>query len=88
MPAWKVIRAILGAGGGQVYDWTTWKEGMNYPGATQLGIGKKLLEQYPWWRFEPHPEWAPGCSGGGDSRRGAFRVSAAPQHLQLGWSRG
>ncbi|MCU0979353.1 MAG: DUF4038 domain-containing protein [Pirellulaceae bacterium] len=44
-------------GGTKVYDWTTWKEGMNYPGATQLGIGKRLLEQYPWSRFEPHPEW-------------------------------
>jgi hypothetical protein len=44
-------------GGSKVYDWTTWREGMNYPGATQLGIGKKLLEQYPWSRFEPHPEW-------------------------------
>ena len=44
-------------GGTKVYDWTTWKEGMHYPGATQLGIGKKLLEQYPWSRFEPHPEW-------------------------------
>jgi hypothetical protein len=41
-----------------VYDWTTWKEGMHYPGATQLGIGKRLLEQYPWSRFKPHPEWA------------------------------
>lgn len=41
-----------------VYDWTTWKEGMNFPGSTQLGLGKKLLEQYPWWRFAPHPEWA------------------------------
>lgn len=40
-----------------VYDWTTWKEGMHYPGSTQLGFGKKLLEQYPWARFEPHPEW-------------------------------
>jgi len=40
-----------------VYDLTTWKEGMNYPGSTQLGFGKKLLEQYPWWRFELHPEW-------------------------------
>ena len=30
---------------------------MNYPGSTQLGIGKKLLEQYPWHRFEAHPEW-------------------------------
>jgi len=43
---------------GQEYDWTTWKEGMNYPGSTQLGLGKKLLEQYPWWQFEPHQEWA------------------------------
>jgi len=40
-----------------VYDRTTWREGMNYPGSTQLGLGKRLLEQYPWWRFESHPEW-------------------------------
>ncbi len=45
-------------GGRKVYDWTTWREGMNYPGAAQIGLGKKLLEQYPWHRFEPHPEWA------------------------------
>jgi hypothetical protein len=54
-------------GGAKVYDWTTWKEGMNYPGATQLGIGKKLLEQYPWSRFKPHPEWAPGALAAGIS---------------------
>jgi len=41
-----------------IYDWTTWKEGMTYPGSTQLGLAKKLLEQYPWSRFEVHPEWA------------------------------
>ena len=41
----------------RVYDSTTWQEGMNYPGSTQLGRGKRLLEQYPWARFEPHPEW-------------------------------
>ena len=46
-----------GAWNRQPYDWTTWKEGMNYPGSTQLGIGKKLLEQYPWSSFEPHSEW-------------------------------
>ncbi len=40
-----------------VYDWTTWTEGMNYPGSTQLGLGKQLLEQYPWHQLEPHPEW-------------------------------
>lgn len=41
-----------------VYDWTTWREGMNYPGSTQLGLGKRFLERYAWSRFEPHPEWA------------------------------
>jgi len=40
-----------------VYDWTTWKEGMAYPGSTQVGLGKKLLEQYQWSRWEVHPEW-------------------------------
>ena len=40
-----------------IYDWTTWKEGMAYLGSVQLGIGKKLLEHYPWSRFEAHPEW-------------------------------
>jgi hypothetical protein len=41
----------------QPYDLTTWHEGMNFPGSTQLGRSKALLEQYPWQRFEPHPEW-------------------------------
>jgi len=54
-----------GAWDRQPYDWTTWKEGMKYPGATQLGLGRKLLEKYPWWRFEPHSEWAPGCYAAG-----------------------
>ena len=35
----------------------TWEEGMNLPGSSQIGLGAKLLRQYPWWRFEPHPEW-------------------------------
>lgn len=48
-----------------VYDWTTWQEGMHYPGSMQLGIGKKLLEQYPWQHFEPHPEWVQGCFAAG-----------------------
>jgi hypothetical protein len=54
-----------GAWNRQPYDWTTWKHGMNYPGSTQLGLGKKLLEKYSWQRFEPHPEWAPGCFAAG-----------------------
>ena len=41
----------------QPYDLTSWREGMNFPGSTQLGRSKALLEEYPWQRFEPHPEW-------------------------------
>ena len=34
-----------------------WEEGMNLPGSYQVGLNAKLLRQYPWWRFQPHPEW-------------------------------
>ena len=43
--------------GSTAYETIPWHVAMHYPGSAQLGIGKKLLEQYPWWRFEPHPEW-------------------------------
>jgi hypothetical protein len=31
---------------------------MHLPGSRQVGLAKAFLEQYPWPRFEPHPEWA------------------------------
>jgi hypothetical protein len=40
-----------------IWDYTTWQQAKDFPGATQVGIGRKLMEQYPWHRFEPHPEW-------------------------------
>lgn len=39
------------------FSFLTWKEGMNLPGSYQVGLDAKLLRQYPWWHFEPHPEW-------------------------------
>ena len=73
-----------GAWAGQAYDWTTWKEGMKYPGATQLGAGKKLLEKYPWSKFEPHPEWAPGCLAAGIP--GEVRFVYLPRRNIYNWS--
>jgi hypothetical protein len=35
----------------------TWEESMHYAGAVQIGLAKQLLEQFEWWRIEPHPEW-------------------------------
>ncbi|MEI6655177.1 MAG: DUF4038 domain-containing protein [Verrucomicrobiota bacterium] len=73
-----------GACSGQPYDWTTWKEGMNYAGSTQLGLGKKLLEKYPWWRFEPHPEWV-DAGGYAAGIPGEVRIIYLPRRNIYNW---
>lgn len=35
----------------------TWKEAAEFPGAPQLGVGRRLLLELPWHEFKPHPEW-------------------------------
>ena len=47
-----------GAKNGVGYGKITWEEAMNLAGSRQVAFGKKLLTQYPWHRFTPHPEWA------------------------------
>jgi hypothetical protein len=42
---------------GLAWGHTPWREAMRLPGSGQLGLGKRLLERYEWWRLEPHPEW-------------------------------
>jgi hypothetical protein len=41
-----------------IWDWTTWQQAKEFPGATQVGMGAQFLANYPWERFEPHPEWS------------------------------
>ena len=68
-----------------VYDWTTWDEGMAYPGSAQLGLGRRLLERFPWQRFEPHPEWAdPGCHAAGIP--GNVRILYQPKRGIYDWN--
>jgi hypothetical protein len=43
---------------GGSYGVMPWNEAMRLPGSRQVGLGKKLLEQYPWQQFRPHSEWA------------------------------
>ena len=43
---------------GGSYGVIPWNEAMRLPGSRQLGLAKAFLQQYPWHRFEPHPEWA------------------------------
>jgi len=40
------------------YGKISWDEAMNLDGSRQIALGKKLLIQYPWQHFTPHPEWA------------------------------
>jgi hypothetical protein len=40
------------------YGIIPWDDAMKLPGSAQIGWGKKLLEQYAWEKFQPHPEWA------------------------------
>lgn len=39
------------------FSFMSWREGMSLPGSHQIGLGARLLRQYEWWNFEPHPEW-------------------------------
>jgi hypothetical protein len=43
---------------GGSYGKISWDEAMALPGSSQVSLGKRLLEEHPWHRFEPHPEWA------------------------------
>ena len=43
---------------GGTYGATPWNEAMHLPGSGQLGWAKRLLEEWEWWNFQPHPEWA------------------------------
>lgn len=43
--------------GSDMYETIPWFVAMHYPGGAQIARGKKLLEEYDWWRFEPHLEW-------------------------------
>ncbi|RAP77895.1 DUF4038 domain-containing protein [Paenibacillus montanisoli] len=36
---------------------TTWEEAYQFKGSLHVGIGKKILDKYNWWEFEPHQEW-------------------------------
>lgn len=49
------------------YGKIPWDEAMRLPGSSQVAIGKKLFEQYPWQTFKPHPEWAQYADNASDT---------------------
>jgi hypothetical protein len=43
---------------GGTYGVIPWNVAMHLPGSQQEADGKKLLQQFAWQNFSPHPEWA------------------------------
>jgi hypothetical protein len=56
---------------GGTYGKIAWDQAMHLPGSGQVGLAKKLLEQYPWHLWQPHPEWAAFVGQGFLSLEGA-----------------
>ena len=42
---------------GMAWGHTPWEEAYKLKGCAHLAIGKRILEQFEWWRFERHLEW-------------------------------
>ena len=38
---------------------TTWEQASQLAGSAHVGVGNRILERYPWWRFRPRvePDW-------------------------------
>ncbi len=57
---WQVNRAEQPYGPsphGASWGDTPWTEAYRLPGSQQVGLGKRFLTRYPWWRLEPHQDW-------------------------------
>lgn len=42
---------------GRSWGGPSWDVAAQLPGSRQLGLAKRFLTRFEWWRMEPHPEW-------------------------------
>ena len=42
---------------GRSWDDPAWDVAAQLPGSLQVGLAKKFLEHFEWWKLEAHPEW-------------------------------
>jgi len=45
-----------------------WEDACRLPGSTHVGVGRRILERFEWWRFQPHQEWVSPAGGKDDYR--------------------
>jgi hypothetical protein len=54
---WAFNTADYPGGEGGRWNDLNWQQAAALPGATHVGIGRQILLELPWHRFESHPEW-------------------------------
>jgi hypothetical protein len=67
---------------GATWGNTLWKEAYKFSGSLQIGLGKKLLENYEWWRFEPHDEWLELCNEKTDNYTKPY-IAGIPSEVRI-----
>ena len=50
-------RPLGNSPGGYTWGNTPWQTAYKWLGSKYVGLGRRILQQFEWWRFEPHPEW-------------------------------
>jgi hypothetical protein len=58
-----------------------WQEAMTQYGSMHLGKATQLLEGYPWYQMQPHPEWLSPQSDPHESR--AIRIAGIPGSIRI-----
>jgi hypothetical protein len=53
--------------GGYVWGNTPWEAAHKWSGSTYVGMGRKILTQFQWWRFRPFPQWVEPCAADSDA---------------------
>lgn len=67
---------------GQSWGEGVWRDAYQFRGSAQVGIGKKTLEQFEWWKLEPHPEWVPPAASASLREFSAY-AAGIPGKLRL-----
>jgi hypothetical protein len=42
---------------GSIWGNSPWEEAYQWKGSAYVGMGAKILQRYPWYDMQPHPEW-------------------------------
>lgn len=68
---------------GRTWGGAPWNVAAQYEGCRQIGVGKKLLERFPFWQLEPHPEWVRDKPLGADGDYRPPYAAGIPGRLRI-----